>query len=421
MRPSHPTRPIFRQLAPDLAGEALVLLTPNSGQTPLFRGALVAFTGTLLRGPQFRSGSALGPVSRPPPRIAAPGRFFGSPWWPPPSPCSVALNCGLAAWVGIPPPPPNSGPRPLFRGALVAPAGGLLRGPQLRSGSEGRYTGPPNSGPRPLFRGALVAPAGVLLRGPQLRSGSEGRYPGPPNSGPRPLFRAPARGLLRGPQFRIAWLSVATGTIVVRRNKYRFRILHIYALKLITWQPSTIQTDGERQWAERVLCLIGGPRETVYSDCSSLDRRAKMSTSRKPRAKLAKHRRSARKEPEPEPAERSTAETQASTERGTVAAGSALTGTQFVCFCHWLSGQKLFAGLSLFTCTFQSLRRARRAHRDRRRLEPLGHGNAPREQVGRAVCLSHSPSEIWPNTHSVFFSRSQQPQEKKAPSHRRRP
>ena len=146
-----------------------------------------------------------------------------------------------------------------------------------------------------------------------------------------------------------------------------------------------------------------------------------MSTSRKPRAKLAKHRRSARKEPEPEPAERSTAETQASTERGTVAAGSALTGTQFVCFCHWLSGQKLFAGLSLFTCTFQSLRRARRAHRDRRRLEPLGHGNAPREppqQVGRAVCLSHSPSEIWPNTHSVFFSRSQRPQEKKAPSHR---
>ena len=211
---------------------------------------------------------------------------------------------------------------------------------------------------------------------------------------------------------------------MVRRNKYRFRILHIYALKPITWQPSTIQTDGERQWAERVLCLIGRPRETVYSDCSSLDRRAKMSTSRKPRAKLAKHRRSARKEPEPEPAEHSTAETQASTERGTVAAGSALTFTQYVCFCHWLSGQKLFAGLSLFTCTFQSLRRARRAHRDRRRLEPLGHGNAPREppqQVGRAVCLSHSPSEIWPNTHSVFFSRSQRPQEKKAPSHRRRP
>ena len=96
----------------------------------------------------------------------------------------------------------------------------------------------------------------------------------------------------------------------------------------------------------------------------------------------------------------------ASTERGTVTARSALTGTQFVCFYHWLSGQKLFAGLSLFTCAFQSLRRARRAHRDRRRLEPLGHGNAPREppqEVGRAVCLSHSPSEIWPNTHFVFL------------------
>ena len=181
-------------------------------------------------------------------------------------------------------------------------------------------------------------------------------------------------------------------------------------MKPITWQPSRIQTDGERQWAETVLCFIGGPRETVYSDCSSLDRRAKKSTSRKPRVKLAKHRRSARKaarkEPEPEPAESSTAETQASTERGTVTARSALTGTQFVCFCHWLSGQKLFAGLSLFTCTFQSLRRACRAHRDRRSLEPLVHGNAPREppqQVGRAVCLSHSPSEIWPNTHFVFL------------------
>ena len=385
----------------------------------------MAFTGTLLRGPQFRSGSALGPVSRPP-RIAAPSRFFGSPWWPPPAPCSVALNCGLAAWAGIPA-PPNSGPRPLFRGALVAPAGGLLRGPQLRSGSEGRYPGPPPRIAVPgRFFGAPWWPppeacSGALNCGLAARAG----IPAPRIAVPGRFFGAPARGLLRGPQFRIARLSVATETIVVRRNKYRFRILHIYALKPITWQPSTIQTDGERQWAEWVLCLIGGPRETVYSDCSSLDRRAKMSTSRKPRAKLAKHRRSARKEPEPEPAECSTAETQASTERGTVAARSALTGTQFVCFCHWLSGQKLFAGLSLFTCTFQSLRRARRAHRDRRRLEPLGHGNAPREpppqQVGRAVCLSHSPSEIWPNTHSVFFSRSQRPQEKKAPSHRHRP
>ena len=62
--------------------------------------------------------------------------------------CEI-LYCGLAARAGIPA-PPNSGPRPLFRGALVAPAGGLLRGPQLRSGSEGRYPGPPtNSGQRP--------------------------------------------------------------------------------------------------------------------------------------------------------------------------------------------------------------------------------------------------------------------------------
>ena len=143
-----------------------------------------------------------------------------------------------------------------------------------------------------------------------------------------------------------------------------------------------------------------------------------MSTSRKPRVKLAKHRRSAQKEPEPEPAESSTAETQDSTERGTVTARSALTGTQFVCFCHWLSGQKIFAGLSLFTCTFQSRRQARRAHRGRQHREPLRaasmrHRNVPWEpprQVGSvenlAVCLSHSTSEIWPNIHFVFLSRS---------------
>ena len=144
-----------------------------------------------------------------------------------------------------------------------------------------------------------------------------------------------------------------------------------------------------------------------------------MSTSIKLRVKLEKHRRSARKgarkEPEPGTAESSMAETQTSTERGTVTARSALTGIQFVCFCHWLSGQKLFAGLSLFTCTFQSLHRARWADRDRRRLKrlsaaSLGHRNAPREppqQVGSvkslAVCLSHSPSEICPNTHFVFI------------------
>ena len=218
----------------------------------------------------------------------------------------MALNCGLAAWAGISA-PPNSGPRALFRGALVAPSRGLLVA--LNCG--------------------LAARAGISAP--------------PPNSGPRPLYGGATSALLRGPQFRIGWLSVATETIVVRRNKYRFRILHIYAMKPITWQPSRIQTDGERQWAETVFCFIGGPRETVYSDCSSLDRRAKMSTSRKPRVKLAKHRRSARKEPEPEPTESSTAETHASTERGTVTARSALTGTQFVFFCHWLSGQKLFA------------------------------------------------------------------------------
>ena len=30
------------------------------------------------------------------------------------------------------------------------------------------------------------------------------------------------------------------------------------------------------------------------------------------------------------------------------------TGTQIVCFCHWLVGKKLFAGLILFTCHFRA-------------------------------------------------------------------
>ena len=147
-----------------------------------------------------------------------------------------------------------------------------------------------------------------------------------------------------------------------------------------------------------------------------------MSTSIKLRVKLAKKRRSARKatsteaarkEPEPELTKSSTTKTQASTKRVTVTARSALTGTQFVCFCHWLSGQKLFARLSLFTCTFQSRRQARLAHRVRRRLEPLrapslGHRNVPREppqQVSSvkslAICLSHFPSDI--QIFTLFF------------------
>ena len=140
-----------------------------------------------------------------------------------------------------------------------------------------------------------------------------------------------------------------------------------------------------------------------------------MSTSRKLRAKLAKHRCSsrkatsteaARKEPVPEPIE-----TQASTERGTVTARSALTGTQFVCFLPLAVRPKII-------CRTQ-------AHRGSRRLEPLraaslGRRNVPHElpqQVGSvkslAVCLSHSPSEIWPNTHFVFYPAVSSPRKRK--------
>ena len=130
-----------------------------------------------------------------------------------------------------------------------------------------------------------------------------------------------------------------------------------------------------------------------------------MSTSRKVKAKLARQRRSARKD----------TSTEAAQKEPEPGPSSALTGTQFVCFCHRLSGQKLFAGLSLFTFTFQSRRQARRAHRGGQRREPLraaspSHRNVPWEpprQVGSvenlAVCQSHSPSVIWPNIHFVFF------------------
>ena len=84
----------------------------------------------------------------------------------------------------------------------------------------------------------------------------------------------------------------------------------------------------------------------MYSDGSLFDRWAKMGTSRKLRAKLAKHRRSARKatsrkEPETEPTECSNGKTQAATHMGTITTRPVFTGTQFVCFCHCLSGQKL--------------------------------------------------------------------------------
>ena len=75
------------------------------------------------------------------------------------------------------------------------------------------------------------------------------------------------------------------------------------------------------------------------------DRRAKMSTLRKLMVKLAKLRHTARKTTlteaaqeaqEPAQSKRSTAETPPVTQRGTVTVRSALTGTQFVYFRHWL-------------------------------------------------------------------------------------
>ena len=59
---------------------AAISAPPNRGPRPLFRGAPGAPASVLLRGPQFRSGSACGrgPLTRAP-RIAVQGRFFGGP------------------------------------------------------------------------------------------------------------------------------------------------------------------------------------------------------------------------------------------------------------------------------------------------------------------------------------------------------
>ena len=98
LQPSHPTRPIFRELTRRCRGGGPVLRTLNSGPRPLFRGPPGALASALLRGLRFRSGSARGhgPLSRPP-RIAVQGRFFGAPRGHPPARCSAARNFRLAA------------------------------------------------------------------------------------------------------------------------------------------------------------------------------------------------------------------------------------------------------------------------------------------------------------------------------------
>ena len=141
MQPSHPTRPIFRELTRRYSGGGPVLRTLNRRSKAAFSGRPGAPASALLHGPRFRSGSARGPLSGPP-RMAVQGRFFGAPRGPPPACCSAARDFSLAARAGA-----------------------------------GRYLGPPNSGPRPLFRGAPGAPASELLRGPRFRSGSAIFYP----------------------------------------------------------------------------------------------------------------------------------------------------------------------------------------------------------------------------------------------------
>ena len=219
---------LVHQVAPELAGVVLVLITPNSGPRPFFSGRLGGVHQHAAPRPSIsvwqRAWARIGIL--PPPQIAVPGLFFGAPWLPPPVRSYEALNCGLAARAGISAP---------------------------RIGVPGRFFGAPRWPP--------PAPCSVALNcGLAVRAGISAPRIAVPGRFFRGALVASASALLRGPQFRIAWLSVATETIGVRRNKYRFRNLHIYVMKPITWQPSRIQTDGERQWAETVVCFIGGPR-----------------------------------------------------------------------------------------------------------------------------------------------------------------
>ena len=142
-----------------------------------------------------------------------------------------------------------------------------------------------------------------------------------------------------------------------------------------------------------------------------------MSTSRKMRVKLAKHRRSARKatsteaareEPEPEPTDRSAAEMPAATQRNSHR--PLCTHRNSICLLLPLAvGPKII-------CRFVHLHISEptpvwhtEADNARNLSEPpaLNVPWEPQQQVGSvknlAVCLSHSPSEIWPNIHSFFF------------------
>ena len=93
----------FVNLLADIAGEARVLKTPNSGPEPLFRGALVAPASVPVRfsealnfglSAHASTGWYLGPPN------SGPRPLFGAPWWPPPACCSAALNIGLAVRAG---------------------------------------------------------------------------------------------------------------------------------------------------------------------------------------------------------------------------------------------------------------------------------------------------------------------------------
>ena len=210
----------------------------------------------------------------------------------------------------------------------------------------------PNSCPELLFRGTLVAPASALLCGPQHRSGS------PHGRGPvSRLSQIVGQGRFFGPPW---WLPPAHFSGALNFGLSARAGMGWYLGPLTGIQQGKLHKKNQSQNPPRV------PRP--------------------------RHRPPPRGEQSP-PALRS----------------QVLNLFAFATCCR----AKNYLQDSV--CSFQSRRRARRSQRGRRRLEhlraaSLGHRNTPREppqQVGSVkslvVCLSHSPSEIWPNTHFVFI------------------
>ena len=145
----------------------------------------------------------------------------------------------------------------------------------------------------------------------------------------------------------------------------------------------------------------------MYSDGSLFDWRAKISTSRKPMVKLAKQQgkppqqKLREKIQSPKPS----IPPPAITQMGTVITCSALTGTQFVCFFQWLSGQQNFCRTQFVHLHISELTPGPSGTQSRQPAPQKRSSGAAIAGIVKnfSVCLSNSPSEIWPYIYFVSY------------------